>query len=109
MEEQPRLQRSERPDVFQPRISGFERLDDRLIDCHQLDVRRGQTTRVGSCRMRCQRTQSGRPQLRQFFDVGAFEHARRELESRPQRGPVIAVDHHRVDVQRETHRNIVPA
>ncbi|KAF0963865.1 hypothetical protein MLGJGCBP_03004 [Rhodococcus sp. T7] len=83
MEQQPRLQRRQRPHVLQRREPLLPAVDLLLVRRHQRKVGRCQTARIRSCRVRGESLQGTAPQVRERRDLRIGEDAGRERERRP--------------------------
>ncbi|SPZ40872.1 Uncharacterised protein [Rhodococcus wratislaviensis] len=103
VEQQPGLQRGQRPDLPQPRMRVFPTLDPTLAHRDQLAVGWCQTTRDGLNSVSGKTVEGASPQIREGCDVGLADHPGRIRERCRQPGSLGAVDYHRVDVDHRGH------
>ena len=100
VEQQPLLQRRQRPDVGQLRVASLERCDLGLRERNQRHIRWGQATGAGCLGVRGQRRQRLGPQPGETLDRVGGHGSGRECEARAQDSTLVGVEHDRVDVDR---------
>nr|WP_268915961.1 hypothetical protein [Actinomadura logoneensis] len=107
VEQQPGLERGERPDVGEAPVPLLPVLDLVLPDARERHVRGGEAARAGRRRVPGQALQRGLPQVGQLAHVVRAEHAGRMAEPRGQPRPFRGVGDQGVDVQARQRRQVV--
>ena len=103
MEHQPGLKGRHRPDIVQSGEVVLPAFDLLLVDRDQGNVRRRQTARIRSRRVRDESVERTTPQFRELRDVRPVEHSAGKGERCCQAGPVDMVLNRRVDFDHGRH------